>query len=109
MEATSSGRLLRVVAVNAAAAHFTSTPKARNYLNHYYEPSGDLRIPMVALHSSDDPAVPFFHESLYADAVSSAGNAALLKQIVVKRFGHCLLTPFQIVGAWYQLLAQIQD
>ena len=89
--------------VNAVVDRFTSTPKARNYLAKYHEPTGRLRVPLVTLHTSDDPAVPAFHEQLLADAVAAAGSSAQLHQVLIPRFGHCNFTP-QEVGAALDLL-----
>lgn len=93
--------------VNAMVDRFTATPDALNYLEQYYQPSGDLRIPLVTLHTTDDPTVPVFHEGLLAQAVAAAGSSALLDQIVVTRYGHCDFLPYEVLGAFQLLLARM--
>lgn len=75
--------------INAFVGRFSTTPDAENYLDHHYKPSGDLRIPMLTLHNTWDPAVPVFHETMYEQAVASAGNSNLLVQQRVNLYGHC--------------------
>jgi pimeloyl-ACP methyl ester carboxylesterase len=94
-------------AVNAAVDRFTATPKAVNHFRKYYQPTGDLQVPVVTLHTSDDPQVPVFHEALYAGIVGAAGNAAMLDQIIVPRYGHCTFTGPEVIGALGVLLAKI--
>ena len=94
-------------AVNAAVDRFVSTPAARAYLANYYEPTGRLGVPLVTLHTSDDPAVPAFHPTLLAQAVAAAGNSAQLQQVLIPRFGHCNFAPQEIGGALDLLEAQI--
>jgi pimeloyl-ACP methyl ester carboxylesterase len=76
--------------LNAHVARFTDTPDARNYLDHYYEPTGRLRIPVLTLHGPDDPVVPFSHEAVYAARVQAAmGDTALLVRVKAPGPGHC--------------------
>jgi hypothetical protein len=42
--------------------------------------SGQLSVPLVTLHTTGDPIVPFLHEALYADKVAAAGAPGLLGQ-----------------------------
>jgi len=89
-----------VAGINYAAGRFTATPDAINYLDHYYAPSGDLRIPTVSIHTTRDPLVPFFHEAEFAAAVSSKGASARLLQRSYDTFGHCAFTTSQMVDAF---------
>ena len=77
------------IALNAGVARFVSDPAAANYVDHYYTPGGDLRIPVLTLHATRDPLVPIFHEQLFAQAVQAAGRSDQLLQRTVDGFGHC--------------------
>ena len=49
--------------INATVGRYESTPDARNYLEHYYQPDGDISIPVLTLHNNLDPVAPIFHET----------------------------------------------
>src|SRR5205085_12395387 len=55
-----------IAASNVAVTRYDITPDARNYLNKYYAPTGDLQIPVVSVHNLWDPLVPFLHEPALA-------------------------------------------
>jgi pimeloyl-ACP methyl ester carboxylesterase len=63
-----------LAAINDGVERFSVAPSALEYLDQNYEPSGDLRIPMLMLSTSRDPVVPGFHQVAYTDAVAAAGN-----------------------------------
>jgi pimeloyl-ACP methyl ester carboxylesterase len=86
-------------ALNAGVDRFASTPDAMNYVEHYYEPDGNLSIPVLTLHTSRDPGVPLWHEAAYAGVVATQGKADLLVQRVFDRFGHCQFTVSEQVTA----------
>jgi pimeloyl-ACP methyl ester carboxylesterase len=93
-------------AADAGVGRYTASPAALNYLRHYFTPTGDLEVPTLTLHTTRDPAIPLFHESLYAAAVQREGAGDLLVQRSVNRFGHCgftdgeVLTSFDALVSW---------
>ena len=74
--------------LNAGVARFTAEPAARQALGRF-NTSGELTVPVVTLHTTGDPIVPFLHESAYAAKVSGAGATDLLTQQSADRYGHC--------------------
>jgi pimeloyl-ACP methyl ester carboxylesterase len=88
-------------AINAGIQRFTASADALNYLEHFYNPSGALRIPMLTLATSRDPVVPGFHQISYRDGVASAGASYFLVQREIERYGHLTFTP-RGVGAGFQ-------
>lgn len=85
--------------LNAAVERYRSTPDARNYLEHYFEPSGKLRIPVLTVHTTRDWDTPYFHEAAFAARVAAAGSTDMLLQRGIERFGHCNLTPQEHLSA----------
>lgn len=81
--------------LNAAVARFTATPDAANFYDRYYEPSGDLQIPLLTLHNTRDMIVPIDHEDVFDDIVNSAGSGDFLVRKEVDAFGHCVFTDDQ--------------
>jgi pimeloyl-ACP methyl ester carboxylesterase len=89
--------------LNARVMRFTETPDAANYLARYYEPTGELSIPVLSIHTTRDPVVPFFHESVYGARVAAAGSSGLLSQRSISRYGHCTFTIGEMTNAFSAL------
>jgi pimeloyl-ACP methyl ester carboxylesterase len=97
-----------LAAINTGVKRYTATPDAMNYFEKYYTPDGALRIPTVTIHTTRDPVVPIFHESLFASAVSGNDKSSLLLQRTVTAYGHCnfsatdMLSAFQALASWVE-------
>jgi fermentation-respiration switch protein FrsA (DUF1100 family) len=74
--------------INTNIARYHATRDAGNYMQHHYEPDGQLQRPLLTLHAQRDPQVPFGHEALLGASVAAAGNSAWLSQSGYPRFGH---------------------
>ncbi len=105
----STGGLGDDAALNAGVERFTSHPDAVNYLETYYDPEGQARLPFLTLHTLADPEVPFFHEALYAAKVAQAGGSALLVQRTVSRYGHCNFKVVEIMNSFDAMTAWVAD
>lgn len=79
---------LRDAHLNAVVPRFAAAPVALTNMQAY-ETSGVLHDPLVTLHTTADPVVPFWHEALYKDKVQSMHSSSELVQIPALRFGHC--------------------
>jgi pimeloyl-ACP methyl ester carboxylesterase len=90
--------------LNARVARHRSGPEAERFMERYYEPTGRLRIPLLALHATRDPVVPYFHEEVYRDRVAAAGRAGMLEQRVQDRYGHSGFGAEEIVAAFEGLV-----
>ena len=95
-------------ALNAGVARFSADRAALIALERF-ETSGTLDVPVVTLHTTGDPIVPFSQQSLYTAKVSAAGKSARLNEILVERHGHCTFQPFEILGAFNDLWDRIPD
>jgi pimeloyl-ACP methyl ester carboxylesterase len=95
--------------IDAVVERFSSSPDAVNYIRHYETPTGDLRNPMVTLHTTRDPVVPIFHQPLYQEVVNAAGTSALLRQRSVVRYGHCAFTVAEMLQAFGELRAWVEQ
>jgi pimeloyl-ACP methyl ester carboxylesterase len=63
------------------------------------ELTGELRVPMLSIHTTHDVLAPVQVEEDYAEQVRHAGENALLRQAFVHRLGHCAFTPAELVAA----------
>jgi pimeloyl-ACP methyl ester carboxylesterase len=86
-------------ALNAGVERFSAAPDALHYLEKYYTPTGQLQIPMLTLHTTADPIVPFVQEAAYAQIVANAGASSVLVQQSVSRYGHCNVNTQETVNA----------
>jgi hypothetical protein len=94
--------------INERVDRFTAARSALNCLDHHYQPTGNLQIPMVMLSMSLDPVVPGFHRLAYLNLVNAAGNGDQLVQRTVSRYGHCEFTPTEIATAFLDLVAWVE-
>jgi pimeloyl-ACP methyl ester carboxylesterase len=95
-------------AANDGAGRFTATPAALNFLGHYFTPTGELRVPTLTLHTMRDPAIPVFHERLFADAATRAGAGDRLVQRTVQRFGHCAFSDAEVLSSFDALVSWVR-
>jgi pimeloyl-ACP methyl ester carboxylesterase len=92
-------------ALNAGIDRFTSTPDAENFLKHYYEPTGKLKIPVLTLHTERDPLFPMLpHQNSYREAAEAAGSGDFLVQQYVDSYGHCTMSMDQTMKAFDDLV-----
>jgi hypothetical protein len=83
--------------MNARANIGASIP-ARNHLEHYGLPTGDLRRPVVTMHGIVDPMLPVSHEAVYRGLVDAAGRGDNLVQ-VYPNAGHASFSAEQFLSA----------
>jgi len=95
-------------ALNAGVERIASSRRARHYIRQFYEPTGNLQRPLVTLHTSLDPAVPFRHELLYTAQTLVAGSLANLTVLPVHRYGHCNFTIQETLGAFALLVLRTE-
>jgi hypothetical protein len=82
--------------VNAGVDRYTATDAAIRYLSDNYRPRGTLSAPLLTLHTTMDPDVPFFHAAALARIVATARTTKWLAQQSVQRYGHCSFTPEEV-------------
>ena len=75
--------------INASVERYEMDPAGRNFMEHNFTTTGDLRIPVLTLHNTWDPGVPAFHEKALLDKVVAAGATDYLLQRFVPSYGHC--------------------
>lgn len=90
---------------NDLVTRYSSDRRARNKLKTRYETRGRLRAPIVALHTSRDPLVPFWQEEIYAEEVRDPSLFSLRE---FERYGHCAFEPEEIAAGFAELLGQVR-
>ena len=93
--------------LNDGVERFTADPAAANFYDRNYAPGGRLDIPVLTLHTTRDPAIPFAHEAMFATAVAEAGRSAWLVQRPIDRWGHCAFSAGETAGAFADLVGWV--
>ena len=93
-------------ALNAGVERVQADPRAQSYMRRYYQPTGELQRPMVTLHNTLDPAVPFQHEVIYGGLVAATGRSNFFTAFPVPTYGHCNFTADQVLMAFAYLVQQ---
>jgi pimeloyl-ACP methyl ester carboxylesterase len=85
----------------------SAKPSAVRYLKRYIVFNGKLHVPVLTMHTTGDGLVVPENEQAYAQVVRAAGDARLLRQIFVRRAGHCAFTPAETITAVRVLLRRL--
>lgn len=92
------------------AERIEADPDAVGYLERHIVFSGELSgLPVLALHTSGDGLVTPDNEQAYADVVGWAGNGDLLRQLYLRRGGHCSHTSAELLTALRALLHRVDN
>jgi pimeloyl-ACP methyl ester carboxylesterase len=95
------------VALNLGVERFTARKSAVNFFEKYYEPTGELEIPMLTLHSRFDPVAPFGQEADYARKVANEGSSTWLTQRAISSYGHCNINPAETMSGFQALVTWV--
>jgi len=90
--------------LNAGVGRFAGDQAAFDYLRHFYQPTGKLVRPVLTLHTTLDPDVPFVHEEALANIVAAARRSKWLAQQHYDRYGHCNFSPAEAASAFSRLV-----
>lgn len=95
---------------NQSVQRITADRQARhrNGLANVPPTTGDLRIPMVSLHTLGDLFVPFQMEIEYAKRVQAKGWSHNLVQRATRDYGHCSFTPVELVQTFSALVGWVE-
>lgn len=95
---------------NSTVQRVTADPQARrnNGIANVPPTTGDLRIPMLTLHTLGDLFVPFRMEQVYAGRVAAKGNAHNLVQRATRDYGHCAFTGPELVQTFTDLVKWVE-
>jgi pimeloyl-ACP methyl ester carboxylesterase len=97
--------------LDLSVKRFAAEAAALNEVNANYQTTGHLSAPLVTLHTTGDPIVPVWHETLYflKTLFSDAALQLLHTNLPVARYGHCQFQPDEAVAAFAWLVFQVQS
>ena len=95
--------------LNLSVERVAGDQDAQQYVEDYYQTTGELDVPLVTLHNLSDPAVPYRHEEIYKQLVAQKDKSGNLTVWPVLGYGHCNFKPWQVLGAFYILHNQVDN
>lgn len=96
-------------ALNAGVERIQADGRARAYARRFYEPTGNLHVPLVTLHNLLDPVIPFAHETAYSSLVAQKKRSNFLTVQPVTDYGHCEFSPQEVIQAFTLMVQQAGD
>lgn len=91
----------------AKAARISADANAVSYLAQNISFNGQISVPVLTMHTTGDGLVVSQNERAYASVVHRAGNSRLLREVFVRRAGHCAFTPAETITAVKVLLHRL--
>lgn len=89
--------------VNDSVPRYAAVPETLSYLRRYYTPTGVIKDPVLAVHTTYDAGVPPSFPSSYAVTTALKGNEKLFVQQHVCADGHCRIDPVSTGRAFDEL------
>jgi pimeloyl-ACP methyl ester carboxylesterase len=69
-------------------------------ISRNYQTTGKLKVPLVTMHTTGDPIVPYWHETLYNAKALLGGSVFKHLNIPIVRYGHCAFTAQESLAAF---------
>jgi hypothetical protein len=82
--------------LNQKVQRYTASPAALATVAANYETSGRLKMPIITLHTTGDPVIPYWHETLYTLKTLADGTFSHRLNLPVNAYGHCAFTEGQV-------------
>jgi len=83
--------------LNLTVPRFAPDAAAIAEVEANYQTTGILVSPLVTIHTTGDPIVPYAHEFLYTLKTRRAGSSLQRANLPIVRYGHCRFTPLEVV------------
>src|SRR5262249_36163186 len=90
-----------------SAKRIVADPAAVEYLQQNVIFGGEIKGPVLTVHTIGDDLVNVQNEQAYASVVERAHQTSLLRQAFVHRAGHCQFTPAEVIAGIQTLLSRV--
>ena len=91
------------VSLNTKVFRADADLAARAVISDHYQTTGILTVPLITMHTTGDPVVPYEQAELYGLKVVNQGSSAFYKHYRVEGYGHCIFNPLELLGAFNEL------
>ncbi len=92
--------------LNRLVQRFTADPATAPAIAAH-QTSGKLLVPLVTLHTTGDPIVPYWHEPLYTVKSLANGSGLLHINIPIVRYGHCNFKSSEVLVGFALLVLKV--
>jgi len=89
------------------SARIAADPAAVNYLRQNVALDGEIRVPVLTVHTIGDDIVNVQNEQAYAAIVHKTGHDSLLRETFVHRAGHCSFTSAETIASLQALIRRL--
>jgi len=94
-------------ALNRGVRRFRADSAALQSIQASYQTTGRLKRPLVTMHTTADPVVPYWHEPLYAWKALLNGSLLYHTNIPIARYGHCKFEPNELLFGFVVLILKV--
>jgi hypothetical protein len=94
--------------LNRLVRRYRASTSAVLEMEANYQTSGRLVSPLVTLHTTGDPIVPYWHEPLYTLKALLGGSGLRHVNLPVFRYGHCNFEPAEALVALGLVVLQVE-
>lgn len=91
--------------LNLFVKRYDADPAAVTEMIANYQTTGKLRVPLVTMHTTGDPIVPYWHETLYNAKVLLNGSLRHHINLPVLRYGHCAFNQNEVMLGFTLMVA----
>lgn len=95
--------------LNQLVRRFAASQAALDEMQAHYQPTGQLAVPLVTLHTTLDEIVPYAHENAYRALVVANHKTAWHDNIAVPRYGHCNFQVTEVLQAFALLVDRVMN
>ena len=95
--------------LNTYVVRFPASQRAIAAINTHYQTTGRLKAPLVTIHNTGDPVVPYWHEEIYQRKISAKGSDVYYSHIIaIESYGHCNFTVDELLSAFTRLVFKVE-
>jgi len=94
--------------LNIKVKRYRADPAALLEIAANYETSGAIADPVVTLHTTGDPIVPYWHQPLYRIKTWTSGARLLNNNLPVLRYGHCAFEAREVLTGFGLLVLKVR-
>jgi pimeloyl-ACP methyl ester carboxylesterase len=95
--------------LNNEVERFSADPETLSAISQTLRTTGNVSVPVVTLHTTGDPVVPYWHATQYTGKTIDADRSDLHAHFEVERHGHCSFRAWEIVEAFSQLVEMVSS
>ena len=96
-------------ALNKDIFRTTADITATLAISNGYQTTGHVRVPLIMMHTSGDPVIPYWQAALYEQKVAAAKTAPYFNSIRIDRYGHCSFSAFEVLTQFQEIAKKVNE